>query len=297
MDLQSNLIESSKHKRGPGFKYSAASLGLHGLIIAFIVFMTASATHKVTAEDHPIRVFMSQAAAPPPPPPPPPPAASNAAPHPTQVVKPVQIPQTSFVQPREIPKEIPKVPDLPTTTAAVDTTPSTAQPAGEPGAVPGGVAGGVQGGVVGGVVGGQVGGVLGGTPGGTGTEPAPEPPPPPPPPKPEGPLRVGGDVKAPVVIKRAEPQYTEVARKARLQGTVIVEAIIDRDGNVDHVKVLRGMGMGLSEQAEAAVKLWKFRPGTMAGQPVDVIFNLVVNFTLDGSGPKLKAPAETTSTE
>src|SRR5207237_7936330 len=137
-------------------------------------------------------------------------------------------------------------------------------------------------------IGGQIGGVLGGTVGGTGTatgdakpaEPPPPPPAPPPPPKDEGPLRVGGDVKAPVVLNRVEPQYTEVARKAREAGVVIVEAIIDKNGNVDKVKVLKGLPMGLSEAAEDAVKRWKFKPGTLNGEPVDVIFNLTVNFTL-----------------
>jgi len=87
-------------------------------------------------------------------------------------------------------------------------------------------------------------------------------------------------VKAPVVLNRVEPQYTEVARKAREAGVVIVEAIIDKDGNVDKVKVLKGLPMGLSEAAEDAVRRWKFKPGTLNGEPVDVIFNLTVNFTL-----------------
>ena len=59
---------------------------------------------------------------------------------------------------------------------------------------------------------------------------------------------------------------------------MIVEAIIDRDGNVDRVRVIKGLPMGLSEEAERAVRKWKFKPGTMNGQAVDVIFNLTVNF-------------------
>jgi protein TonB len=199
------------------------------------------------------------------------------------------MPRPTFVQPTEIPKELPKIEISAAKTT--DVTPlESSQPAGEPGGVPGGVVGGVtggvQGGVVGGVVGGQIGGVLGGvvggTVGGSGTGEAkePEPPPPPPPPKSEGPLRVGGDVKAPVVVRRAEPQYTDTARKAHITGVVIVEAIIDKDGNVDRVKVIKGLAMGLSEAAEDAVRKWKFRPGTLNGEPVDVIFNLTVNFTL-----------------
>src|SRR5207245_11763995 len=95
-----------------------------------------------------------------------------------------------------------------------------------------------QTGVVRGTVAGPLGAVPGGTVGSTRTpEAKPEPPPPPPPPpKEEGPLRVGGDVKAPVVINRVEPQYTDVARKAHTSGEVIVEAIIDKNGNVDQGK-------------------------------------------------------------
>ena len=288
MDLQEQLIESSnKHKKGAG-RYSIASLAVHGAIIAFVLFMSATASHKVDAEEKPINAFLASHAAPPPPPPPPPPPAASSAPRsqPHPVMKPVEIPQ--FRQPTEIPKELPKV-EAPTSTVA-DVTPSqpSSEPAGEPGGVAGGVAGGVQGGVQGGVVGGEVGGqvggvlggekggVVGGTVGGTGdAKEAPEPPK-----IPDGPVRVGGDVKAPVVIKRVEPVYTDLARKGKVTGVVIVEAIIDKDGNVDKVKVLKGLSLGLSEAAEDAVRKWKFKPGTMNGQPVDVIFNLTVNFTL-----------------
>src|SRR5437763_364452 len=113
--------------------------------------------------------------------------------------------------------------------------------------------------------------------------PAPPPPPPPPPPEPkadDGPLRVGGDVKAPSVIHRVEPKYTDPARRAHTTGVVVVEAIIDKDGNVDRVKVLKGLDFGLTEEAVEAVKQWKFRPGTLNGESVDVVFNLTVNFTL-----------------
>jgi protein TonB len=201
----------------------------------------------------------------------------------------VQVPQNAFVQPTETPKELPKVEVATTPTPTIDLTPSQpsepsgGETGGVKGGVEGGVAGGVQGGVVGGQVGGQLGGVLGGKLGGTGTgtegegkEAAP-----PPEAKPEGPLRVGGDVKAPVAVKKIEPNYTDVARKASIAGIVIVEAIIDEHGNVDNVKVIKGLPMGLSEEAVEAVKKWKFRPGTLNGDPIPVIFNLTVNFTLN----------------
>src|SRR5712692_3613246 len=105
IDLKGNLIESNKRKKKGGWKAYLGSIGLHLVIIAFIVFMGAAATHKVDAEK-PMHAFLSPGAAPPPPPPPPPPAASSAPKTPTPTVKPVVRP--SFVQPTEIPKELPK---------------------------------------------------------------------------------------------------------------------------------------------------------------------------------------------
>lgn len=303
MDLQSNLIESNSTSNTGGWKASLGSLGLHGLVIAFVLFMSMQATHKVHAEK-PIRAFLAGSAAPPPPPPPPPPAGGHSTPKPTPtpVMKPIDVPV--FHQPTEIPKELPKVATT-STAPPTDTAPPSSEPAGEPGGVPGGVAGGVAGGVeggtvggvVGGQLGGQLGGVVGGTPGGTvggtGTEPAPAPAPPPPPPSNE-PLRVGGDVKAPIVTRRVQPKYTESARSARVTGVVIVEAVIDKNGNVDEARILKGLPMGLGEEAVAAVKQWKFKPGTLNGAAVPVIFDLTVNFTLGGEGGgggKAPAPA------
>lgn len=98
--------------------------------------------------------------------------------------------------------------------------------------------------------------------------------------EPSGPIQVGGDVKAPERIVAPQPQYTEIARKARIQGVVIVQAIIDKEGNVTNVKVLKGLPMGLEEAAVNAIKQWKFRPATLNGKPVVVYYNLTVNFKL-----------------
>ncbi|MCB1008712.1 MAG: energy transducer TonB [Acidobacteria bacterium] len=102
----------------------------------------------------------------------------------------------------------------------------------------------------------------------------------PPPSEPEGPIQVGGDVRPPEKISAPQPQYTEIARKARIQGVVIVQAIIDKQGNVTNVKVLKGLPMGLEEAAVDAIKQWKFRPATLNGKPVTVYYNLTVNFKL-----------------
>jgi len=102
----------------------------------------------------------------------------------------------------------------------------------------------------------------------------------PPPTEPDGPILVGGDVKAPERVYSPQPNYTEIARKARIQGVVIVQAIIDKEGNVTNIKVLKGLPMGLEEAAVDAMKQWKFKPATLNGRPVTVYYNLTVNFKL-----------------
>ena len=93
-----------------------------------------------------------------------------------------------------------------------------------------------------------------------------------------GPYRVGDDVKAPVLMERVEPEYPELARKARISGIVIAELLIDKTGRVQEARVLKGLPFGLDEAALAAVKQWSFRPGTLDGNPVDVLFNVTVSF-------------------
>jgi TonB family protein len=98
--------------------------------------------------------------------------------------------------------------------------------------------------------------------------------------EPDGPIIVAGDVVAPEKVDAPPPVYTETARKARIQGVVIVQAIIDKSGNVTNVKVLKGLPMGLEQSAVDAVKRWRFRPATLNGKPVAVYYNLTVNFRI-----------------
>ena len=95
-----------------------------------------------------------------------------------------------------------------------------------------------------------------------------------------GVFRVGGGVTSPVVVYRVEPQYSEEARKARYQGTVVLQAIVRRDGTIDIVRVVRSLGFGLDEKAIEALKQWRFRPGMRNAEPVDVSLNVEVNFNL-----------------
>lgn len=95
-----------------------------------------------------------------------------------------------------------------------------------------------------------------------------------------GVLVVGGDVKKPVAIYQPQPQYPEIARRARVQGVVIVEAIIDKNGNVTDVQLRKGLPYGLSEAALKAVSQWKFKPATLGDQPVAVFYSLTVRFAL-----------------
>lgn len=94
------------------------------------------------------------------------------------------------------------------------------------------------------------------------------------------PLQVGGDVSPPVKVFSPTPRYTEDARKGRIQGVVILQAIIDDVGNVDDVSVLKGLPLGLSESAIETVREWKFRPARKNGVAVPVFFNLTVTFSL-----------------
>lgn len=108
-----------------------------------------------------------------------------------------------------------------------------------------------------------------------------------PPPAAGAPLRVDGAVTRPEKISGEPPVYTEEARRARVQGTVITEAIIDERGDVVNVRVLKGLPMGLDQAAADAVRTWKFKPATLEGKPVKVYYVLTVNFKVDDSRPPL----------
>lgn len=176
----------------------------------------------------------------PPPPPPPPAAPKPAAPRP-ETPKTVPVRPTEMLAPTIIPETVPQ---------------PLSAPEPEAPALGEGVEGGVEGGVPGGVLGGVVGGMEG------------------------EPLRIGGDVKPPILLQKIEPGYPEAARKARLEGVVILEAIITASGNVEEVKVLKSVNPLLDASAVRAVQEWKYKPATLNGRAVRVYLTVTVTFNL-----------------
>lgn len=93
-------------------------------------------------------------------------------------------------------------------------------------------------------------------------------------------LRVGNGVTAPQIVNTPDPSYTDEAREARFQGTGVYSAIIDHEGKVTRVSVIRPLGLGLDETAAQAVRTWQFKPALKDGRPVAVAVNIEVKFNL-----------------
>jgi protein TonB len=253
------LIESAgRDKRTGGWLTASISTVIHLSMIGAVVAAGYYVKKNPEVIEKPIAAFIVTSPAPPPPPPPPPASSDGATQPKTPTIETPKKPR-ELRQPTHIPQDVPDVAETPST----DTASATG---GVVGGVKGGTIGGVVGGQLGGVIGGTIGGQLGGQLGGTG----------------DSPVRVGGNVKAPVIIEpRAEPRYTEIARRARIAGIVVIEAIIDRQGNVTDAHVLKGLPLGLEQEALNAIRQWKFKPGSLNGMPVAVYFNLTVNFRLE----------------
>jgi TonB family protein len=92
--------------------------------------------------------------------------------------------------------------------------------------------------------------------------------------------RVGGGVTAPGLLYKVEPAYSEEARTAKYQGTVLLSIEVAPDGTAQNIAVQRGLGLGLDEKAIEAVRRWKFKPGMKDGEPVTVAATIEVNFRL-----------------
>lgn len=92
--------------------------------------------------------------------------------------------------------------------------------------------------------------------------------------------RVGGGVSAPRVLYQPDPEYSEEARKAKFQGTVVLWLVVGADGRPRDIRVSRSLGMGLDEKAIEAVRTWRFDPARKDGQPVAVQIAVEVIFRL-----------------
>jgi protein TonB len=123
------------------------------------------------------------------------------------------------------------------------------------------------------------GGLPDGVPGGLGTVPDVPALPTPPPPPVTRPVPVGGRIKVPAKMLHVPPVYPAIAQQARVEGVVIIEAIIGTDGRVKEARVLKSKPL-LDDAALAAVRQWIFSPTTLNGVPVPVIMTVTVNFTL-----------------
>lgn len=96
----------------------------------------------------------------------------------------------------------------------------------------------------------------------------------------DGAIAVSGGVTAPIKIYAPQPRYTEDARRAGVEGVVILETVVDTEGNVRDVKILKGLPFGLDQSAVDTVKTWRYEPAMRDGEPVAVYFTFTINFSI-----------------
>jgi len=243
--FEDSLMESGgklKSKRGVT---TAISFVLQILLLIVLVLLPLIFTEAL-----PRQQLMTFLVAPPPPPPPPPPPA--AAPI---VVKKIQseLDNGQLRTPTAIPKKIQMIKE--------DEPPPSTGVAGVVGGVPGGVPGGSMGGVLG--------GVLSSAPVAIPKAATPQR------------IRVSQGVSQGLLIHKVQPTYPPLARQARIQGTVVLQALIGKDGSIQNLHVVSGHPM-LTGSALDAVKQWRYKPYYLNGEPVEVETTINVNFTLAG---------------
>ncbi|HEX6879138.1 MAG TPA: energy transducer TonB [Terriglobales bacterium] len=216
-------------------------VGLVGVMILIPLIYT---------EALPKQQLMTFLVAPPPPPPPPPPPAAAPIVKVQKVVS--ELDNGQLRTPTAIPKKI-------------LITHEDDQPAG--GAV--GVVGGVPGGVPGGQMGGVIGGIISSTPVAVPKVATPQR------------VRVSQGVTEGLLMKKVQPTYPPLARSARIQGQVVLQAVIGKDGTIQNLRAVSGHPM-LTPAAIDAVKQWRYKPYFLNGEPVEVDTQITVNFTLAG---------------
>ena len=249
--FQSSMIETNRMKSGTKGLNLFISLFLNLTVLAVPVLAGLYFTDTINLKQLETTFLIA-----PPPPPPPPPAPAVAAVKAPPVHR-VFESSGKLLAPTAIPKNVAQIKEAP--------LPDEDALGGVAGGVPGGVAGGSMGGVIGGVIG--------------GVRTAAEAPIAPKDLKPKAPIRVGGRVREPQLIKRVEPRYPPLALATHLQGVVIIDAVLDENGNVVEMKVVSGHPL-LLDAAVNAVRQWKYQPTFLNDQPVPVQLNITVTFRL-----------------
>jgi protein TonB len=244
--FEDSLIESGGRLKTKRAWTSIVSFAIQIGIIGVMVLIPLIFTEAL-----PKTQLMTFLVAPPPPPPPPPPAAA-----PVRVVKVIQtdIVNGELRTPTKIPKKIEMIKE--------DEAPP-------PVMASAGVVGGVPGGVPGGSMGGVMGSVLSGIPVAVPKIATPQR------------IRVSSGVSTGLLIRKTQPVYPPLARQARIQGVVILQAQISKDGSIQNLQLISGHPM-LAPAAIDAVKQWKYKPYLLNGEPVEVETQVQVNFTLAG---------------
>jgi periplasmic protein TonB len=244
--FEDSLLESGgrlKTKRG---RTTTFAIILEVALIGLMVLMPLIFTEAL-----PKQQLMTFLVAPPPPPPPPPPAAA-----PIKVVRQVQtdIVNGALRTPTKIPQKIQMIKE--------DEAPPPAMASS-------GVVGGVPGGIPGGQMGGVIGGIINSTPVAVPKVATPQR------------VRVSQGVSAGLLVRKVNPTYPPLARQARIQGQVVLRAVISKDGSIENLTLVSGHPM-LAPAAIEAVKQWKYKPYLLNGEPVEVDTEVQVNFTLAG---------------
>lgn len=260
-DLPATFPETDKYKKPSVI----GSVLFHGFLI-FAVIIVPLLMPQTMPERELLVTIVSPIGPPPPPPPPPLEVPVAAMPKAVQRQARSVLPD-ALIAPLVVPKEIVKIVD-------------------EPVAPTVGMVGGVTGGMPGGLAGGVLGGVLSTNITAPPALAAPSPPPPPPPPAqpavtPSAPLRAGGIVKEPKLVKLVPPVYPVLASRARIAGTVILEATLTVEGSVEEIRIVSGHPL-LIQAAIDCVKQWRYEPTYLNGVPVAIILTAKVHF--------LKAP-------
>jgi len=242
-----SLLDSTVGERKSRTWATLVSVVLQCFLIGILILLPLWFTEALPKQQ--LITFLE---APPPPPPPPPPAA--AAPRVKVVKVTSNIAEGRLRTPSRIPAKVQVIKE--------DEAPPT-----------GGVVGGVPGGIPGGQLGGVIGGIISSS---SSLAPVPTLS------KAAQRVRVSQGVINGLLVSRVEPTYPSVAMAARIQGAVVLTAIIDKQGDVQHLQVLSGHPL-LASAAIAAVKLWHYKPFLLNGEPVEVETTVTVNFRMHSS--------------